>query len=54
MEEDKKEFIYVLRLIHTLLKESNWTEKHRKLYPHILMYCKNYKWMGNLFWQGEH
>lgn len=31
MEQQKKQFIYVLKLIPTLLNESNWTEKHEKI-----------------------
>ena len=31
MEQEKKQFIYVLKLIPTLLNESNWTEKHEEI-----------------------
>lgn len=28
---EKKQFIYILKLIPTLLNESNWTEKHEEI-----------------------
>jgi uncharacterized protein YciI len=31
MEQEKKQFIYVLKLIPTLLNESNWTEKQEEI-----------------------
>lgn len=31
MEQEKKQFIYVLKLIPTLLNEDNWTEKDEEI-----------------------
>ncbi|WP_075619615.1 YciI family protein [Paenisporosarcina indica] len=50
---DKKQFIYQLKLIPTLLEEANWTEKENEIVQHHFEVLQSLQQEGKLILAGR-